>query len=191
MTVDNLIESCKKGDRDAFNELVLKYQDSVINLAYNLLSNRDDAYDAAQETFIKVYRNIGSFRGDSSFVTWIYRITSNVCKDILRKRQKHSNVVSLSPSEDDSDSGFMDIRDDKKTPEERLEVTELQKEVREALSELKAEYREIIVYCDIEQLSYEEISKLLKCPMGTIKSRLSRARTALKNNLLKKSGTNY
>ena len=191
MTVDNLIESCKKGDRDAFNELVLKYQDSVINLAYNLLSNRDDAYDAAQETFIKVYRNIGSFRGDSSFVTWIYRITSNVCKDILRKRQKHSNVVSLSPSEGDSDSGFMDIRDDKKTPEERLEVTELQKEVREALSELKAEYREIIVYCDIEQLSYEEISKLLKCPMGTIKSRLSRARTALKNNLLKKSGTNY
>ncbi|MGN1120320.1 MAG: sigma-70 family RNA polymerase sigma factor, partial [Oscillospiraceae bacterium] len=185
MEQDNLIARCKGGEREAFNELVLKYQDNVINLAYNLLSDRDDAYDAAQETFIKVYKNIGSFRGESSFVTWIYRITSNVCKDILRKRQRQGATVSLSPADDSADSQFMDIKDEKKTPEEMLETTELQREVREALSELKAEYREVIVYCDMEQLSYEEMSSLLKCPVGTIKSRLSRARTALRNNLLK------
>jgi RNA polymerase sigma-70 factor (ECF subfamily) len=99
---DNLISRCQKGDREAFNELVLKHQDSVINLAYNLLSNSEDAYDAAQETFIRVFRNIGSFRGDSSFITWIYRITSNVCKDMLRKRQRQISAVSLSPAYDDA-----------------------------------------------------------------------------------------
>lgn len=188
---ENLIKRCKNGDRDAFNELVLEYQDRVINLAYNLLSDRDDAYDAAQETFIKIYRNIGSFRGDSSFITWVYRITSNVCKDLLRKRMKQSNTVSLSPADESGESQFTDIKDDRRTPEECLEATELQREVRQALSELKKEYREIIVYCDMEQMSYEEVSKILECPMGTIKSRLNRARNALKNNLLKKSGTIY
>lgn len=188
---ENLINRCKKGDREAFNELVLMYQDRIINLAYNLLSDRDDAYDAAQETFIKVYRNIGSFRGDSSFVTWIYRITSNVCKDILRKRMRRINTVSLSPPDESSQSQFIDIKDDKRTPDEHLELTELQQDVRQALSELKKEYREIIVYCDVEQLSYEEAAKLIECPVGTIKSRLNRARNALRNNLLKKSGTIY
>lgn len=176
-----LINECKKGNREAFDKLVLQYQDMVVNFAYSMLSNREDAYDAAQEIFIKVYKNITAFEGKSAFTTWLFRISSNVCKDILRKRQIRSNSVSLDSG--DFDDERMDIEDSRYTPEAAIEKSEKQQLVRKALSEIKAEYREIIVYCDLEERSYEETSQILKCPIGTIKSRLSRARLALKNKL--------
>ncbi len=176
-----LINECKKGNREAFDKLVLQYQDMVVNFAYSMLSNREDAYDAAQEIFIKVYKNITTFEEKSAFTTWLFRISSNVCKDILRKRQIRSNSVSLD-SGDFDDEGF-EIEDSRYTPEAAIEQSEKQQLVRKALSEIKTEYREIIVYCDLEERSYEEASKILGCPIGTIKSRLSRARIALKNKL--------
>jgi RNA polymerase sigma-70 factor (ECF subfamily) len=181
-----IIELCKKGDRDAFNTLVEKYQTQVINIAYSMLSNREDALDAAQEVFVKIYKNIGGFKGKSSLSTWIYRIVSNVCNDILRKRRKNTNVISISTSaqEDDENKDF-DITDTNPTPEELLELSEQQRVVRMAISELSDEYREIVTLCDIEQLSYDEISQILKCPVGTVKSRLNRARSALKKKLIK------
>jgi RNA polymerase sigma-70 factor (ECF subfamily) len=181
-----IIELCKKGDRDAFNMLVEKYQTQVINIAYSMLSNREDALDAAQEVFVKIYKNIGGFKGNSSLSTWIYRIVSNVCNDILRKRRKNTNVISISTSaqEDDENKDF-DITDTNPTPEELLELSEQQRVVRTAISELSDEYREIVTLCDIEQLSYDEISQILKCPVGTVKSRLNRARSALKKKLIK------
>jgi RNA polymerase sigma-70 factor (ECF subfamily) len=181
-----IIELCKKGDRDAFNTLVEKYQTQVINIAYSMLSNREDALDAAQEVFVKIYKNIGGFKGKSSLSTWIYRIVSNVCNDILRKRRKNTNVISISTSaqEDDENKDF-DITDTNPTPEELLELSEQQRVVRTAISELSDEYREIVTLCDIEQLSYDEISQILKCPVGTVKSRLNRARSALKKKLIK------
>lgn len=185
MPETELIERCQRGDREAFNELVEQYQSQVINIAYGMLSDREDAYDAAQETFVKIYRNIGGFKGKSSLSTWIYRIVANVCNDMLRKRQRSAVVVSMSNTISDEDDREMDITDDAPTPEELLELSEEQRVVRIAISELSAEHRQIITLSDIEQLSYEEISEILKCPIGTVKSRLNRARSALKKKLLK------
>lgn len=185
MPETDLIKRCQKGERDAFNELVEKYQSRVVNIAYGMLSDREDAYDAAQEVFVKIYKNINGFRGGSSLSTWIFRIVSNVCNDMLRKRQRAAVTVSLSGAQQDEDGKDIDVTDDAPSPDELLELDERQRAVRLAISELRAEYREIITYSDIEQLSYEEIADILKCPVGTVKSRLNRARGALKKKLLK------
>ncbi len=185
MPETDLIKRCQKGERDAFNELVEKYQSRVVNIAYGMLSDREDAYDAAQEVFVKIYKNINGFRGSSSLSTWIFRIVSNVCNDMLRKRQRAAVTVSLSGAQQDEDGKDIDVTDDAPSPDELLELDERQRAVRLAISELRAEYREIITYSDIEQLSYEEIADILKCPVGTVKSRLNRARGALKKKLLK------
>ncbi|MDY3031505.1 MAG: sigma-70 family RNA polymerase sigma factor [Clostridia bacterium] len=177
----NLINKCRRGSREAFNELVLKYQDRVVGFAYNMLSNREDAYDAAQEVFIRVYKNIRTFEEKSSFDTWLFKICSNVCKDFLRKRQVRAGVISIDTG--DYDESGKEIEDSRYTPEGALEKSEAQRQLRMAMSLIKAEYREVIVYCDIYRKSYEETAKILKCPVGTIKSRLSRARIALKNRL--------
>lgn len=179
-----LIALCKKGDRNAFNELVLMHQNRIMNIAFGMLSNIDDVADAAQEVFIKVFRNIGGFKEQSSFSTWIYRITVNVCNDILRKNSRHK-TVSLNMHFDDEEHEF-DIKDTSMTPDELVHTAEMQNEVRYAISKLKPEYKAVITLYDIEGLPYDKISEILKIPMGTVKSRLSRARTALKKELTKK-----
>ena len=181
-----LLKKCRQGDRDAFNILVQTYQRQVINLAYGMLSDTEDATDAAQEVFIKVYRNIDRFEGKSSLSTWIYRITSNVCKDFLRKRTRTIQSISIYESSEDDDDRPMEIKDSSPTPQEHMEITETQREVRKALDELPEEYKSVIVMYDLEGLSYDEISNVLQCPVGTIKSRLNRARKALKKNLSEK-----
>lgn len=184
MTENDLIKKCKKGSREAFNILFSRYQSQVVNIAYNMLSDREDACDAAQEVFVKVYRNIESFKEQSSFTTWIYRITANVCSDILRKRQRDANVVSINRFTDENKE--MDIKDDAPTAQENMELSERQAAVRSAINELKEEYRVVITLCDIEGMSYDDISAVLGIPSGTVKSRINRARNALKKNLMKK-----
>ena len=180
----DIIRQCKNGNREAFNILVETYQSKVINMAYGMLSNQEDAYDAAQEVFIKIYRNIERFEAKSSLSTWIYRITVNVCNDFLRKRTRTAQTISLYPeSEDDKP---IEIKDDAPTPHEHVEITETQALVRKALDEISEEFKTVIVLYDIEGLSYDEISAILKCPVGTIKSRLNRARKALKKKLSEK-----
>lgn len=180
MPESNLIKRCKDGDRDAFNELFKMYESKVINIAYGMLSDRDDAYDAAQEVFIKVYRNISSFKENSSLSTWIYRITSNTCNDFLRKRMKSAGAISINSFDNENN---MDIPDKSPLPEEYAELSEAQATVRKAISELSDEYREIITLCDVEDLSYEQTANILNCPVGTVKSRLNRARKLLKKKL--------
>ncbi|MCD8180044.1 MAG: sigma-70 family RNA polymerase sigma factor [Firmicutes bacterium] len=184
MTENDLIKKCKKGSREAFNILFSRYRSQVVNIAYGMLSDKEDAYDAAQEVFIRVYKSIESFKEQSSFATWLYRITANVCSDILRKRQKNSNVISINQALDEKKE--LDIRDDSPTPEESMELSERQKAVREAISSLKEEHRIIITLCDFEGLSYDEISEVLSIPAGTVKSRINRARNALKKKLMEK-----
>ncbi len=178
-----LIQRLKKGDRDAFNEIVTIHQNKVVNIAYGMLSSREDALDAAQETFLKVYNGIDAFKGGSSISTWIYRICTNVCTDMLRKRQRSATIISID-REDDENSPIHEIADDSPTPDNSVIMNEQQKAVRHAISQLSDEYRTVLTLCDIEGLSYEEISAVLKCPVGTIKSRLSRARNNLKKILL-------
>lgn len=182
MTDQEMIMRCKKGDREAFNYLVTKYQKQVFNIAYGMLSDYEDASDASQEVFVKVYRYISAFRGQSSFTTWLYRVCSNVCNDILRKRQRRGITVSLD-TDDEEDNGTTELPSEEPGPYEQLELTERQRVVRSAIDSLRNEYREIIIYSDMQQLSYEETAAILKCPVGTVKSRLNRARNALRKKL--------
>ena len=126
MTDEQLAAKVKSGEREAFNILVGRYQSKIINTAYGMLSSREDAYDAAQEVFIRVYRNIESFKGNSAFSTWIYRITTNTCTDILRKRQRRIAAISITEDNDD-DKAPVELRDSAPTPDETLEKTELQR----------------------------------------------------------------
>ncbi len=183
MTEEEIVKDCKKGDREAFDMLVGMYQSKVINLAYSLLSSREDAYDAAQEVFIRVYRSIDSFREKSSLSTWIYRITANICSDMLRKRQRSIRTISVSGVYEDDEDKELELRDNAPTPEEYAQANEKQKAVMDALASMKYEYREIITLFDIEGMNYEEISNILKIPTGTVKSRLNRARLALRKKL--------
>ena len=184
MTENDLIQKCKKGSREAFNALISKYQSQVINIAYSMLSDREDACDAAQEVFVKVYKSISSFNEKSSFSTWLYRITANTCSDFLRKRQRGGNVVSINAPNDDGRE--FDIEDENSSVDDKIELSERQAAVRDAINELKEEHRIIITLCDIEGLGYDEISEALKIPPGTVKSRINRARNALKKNLMNK-----
>lgn len=179
MTDTELVSKIKKGDMTAFDKLVEEYNKRVINIAYSLLSDREDALDAAQEVFVKVYKNIGSFRGESTVSTWIYRITKNVCTDILRKRR--AAVISL--DNEDDESPRLEIADESTSPEQVAERNEKIAIVRKAIATLDENQRTLVTLYDINGLSYEEISAILKCPLGTVKSRLYRARESLRKIL--------
>lgn len=182
MSEKELIRLLKKGDRDAFNILIEEYQTKVINIAYGMLSDTDDAMDASQEVFINIFRSIDNFKENSSLSTWIYRICANVCKDFLRKRMRTTKTVSIYGTGDE-ESEIIQIPDDAYTPEERSEQSELQAQIRKAMDELGEEYRTVLVLCDIEGMSYDDIAQILKCPVGTIKSRINRARQALRKKI--------
>ncbi len=184
MDTDELVRLCKKGDREAFGALVEEYQARIVNIAFGMLSDRDDAMDAAQETFIRIYRAIGGFNEKSSLSTWIYSICKNVCSDALRKRQRTIRGASIEASAADEDSKVIEPADADADPEQRYIKNERQRLVKKALSELKPEYREMITLYDLNGLSYEEIAEVLDIPIGTVKSRLSRARDGLKKKLL-------
>lgn len=183
MTEHELIRLLKKGDRDAFNELVDLYQNKIINIAYGMLSDREDALDASQEVFIKVYRSINTFNENSSLSTWIYRIAANICKDYLRKRQRTTKTVSIHADDEDEKAKIQEIPDEAYTPEESAEHTELQIQIRKAIDSLGSDYKAVLVLCDIEGISYEKAAEILKCPVGTVKSRLNRARIALRKKI--------
>lgn len=176
MAEDKFIAQLRAGDRRAFDTLVETYQNQVANMAYGLLSNREDALDAAQEVFIKIYRNIGAFRGDSALSTWIFRITRNVCTDFLRKRKYET--VSMDAEEDEKPK--LELSDSSHAPEQVVERTQMQRMVREAIAQMDESHRAVITLFDIEGMSYEEIARILECPVGTVKSRLARAREKLK-----------
>lgn len=180
MTGEELVGRIKKGDMHAFDELVGMYEKKVANIAYSLLSDREDALDAAQEVFVRIYRSIGGFRGDSALSTWIFRITKNVCSDILRKRR---SVVSLDTEEEDEPK--VEIADDSVAPHTEYEKKERVRAVREAIADLDENQRAVITLFDLNGLSYEEIAQILRVPVGTVKSRLYRAREALRKKLEK------
>lgn len=171
-----MIERIQTGDGKAFDTLVTEYRQRVVNLSFAMLSDYEEACDAAQETFVKVYRNISGFRGDSSLSTWIYRIAKNVCNDFLRKRKERT--VSI-----DDEEAKTDLSDESYSPEKSAEKKELSRLVRDAISRLDENSREVLVLYEFEHMSYDEIAELLKLPPGTVKSRISRTREKLKNIL--------
>ena len=182
MSEAELIKRLKSDDREAFNILVREYESKIINIAYGILSDKEEALDASQEVFIRIYKNIDSFKGNASLSTWIYRIAVNICRDGLRKRQRSAKTISIDAPVND-DEQIIDLPDSAPTPEQMTEKTEVQLLVRRAIDELSEEYRTVITLCDIEGLPYDKIAEIIKCPTGTVKSRLNRARAALRRKI--------
>ncbi|HHW49075.1 MAG TPA: sigma-70 family RNA polymerase sigma factor [Clostridiaceae bacterium] len=179
----SLINKAKCGDIEAFEQLIEVYQKKVFNIALRMIGNYEDANDIAQEVFIRVYRSLGGFKEQSAFSTWIYRITTNVCLDELRKR-KNKNVVSIDEDVKSDDGEIKrQIEANEPTPEAVAEKNYIKQVVNDAINQLSEEHRTVIVLRDIQGFSYEEIAKITKCPEGTVKSRINRARHALKDIL--------
>ena len=178
-----LVKSSKRGDVKAFETLIESYQKKVYNIALKMMGNPEDANDLAQESFIRVFKSIDKFKEQSSFSTWIYRITTNICLDELRKR-KNKKTFSI-----DEDIKYNDIeiprqiQDEGPLPEDILESKETSQIVRKAINCLSDQHKTVLVLRDIEGFSYEEICKITNCPEGTVKSRINRARSALKDIL--------
>lgn len=172
-----IIEKVLGGDANAFEELVLRYEKTVYNLALRMVGDRDDAFDMTQEAFIKAYGSLSSFRGDSKFSVWIYRITTNVCLDFLRSKSRKQQV-SLTVSDDDEDAQ-LDIPDPKADPEQQLMKKISMQSVEEGLKTLPDKQRQILVMRELGGMSYAEIGKALSIEEGTVKSRIFRARKRL------------
>ena len=178
-----IIEKVLGGDANAFEELVLKYEKTVYNLALRMVGDRDDAFDMTQEAFIKAYGSLSSFRGDSKFSVWIYRIATNVCLDFLRSKSRKQQV-SLTVSDDDDEDAQLDIPDPSSTPEQQLIKKISMQSVEEGLKTLLDKQRQILVMRELGGMSYAEIGKALSLEEGTVKSRIFRARKRLCTFLL-------
>lgn len=178
----DLIEAAQDGDRRAFDSLVEAHYRSVYNTAYRMLGTPSAASDATQSVFVRVWEALSSFRGDATFRTWLYRITMNVCLDELRRRK--NEPLSLTEDDDEREpGGERDMPDLSDEPGRTAEQRDLQRLVQEAISRLPADFRTVIVLYDLRGLSYQEISAVLEIPLGTVKSRLNRARQALREEI--------
>ncbi len=173
-----VIRRVQRGDANAFEYLVAAYEKNVYNLALRMTGSPEDAEDMAQEAFLKAYSSLDSFRGDSKFSVWLYRIVSNVCLDFLR-RQKKRQSFSLSMEDDDGEETELELPDLSRLPEEELEKKLTRDAVRRGLAQLPEDARQILLLREIQGLSYEEIGETLGLEPGTVKSRIFRAREKL------------
>ncbi len=179
-----LITDALHGDIDAFNRLVLAYQDLAFNVAYRMLTDEDLAADAVQNAFISAYKNLRAYRG-GSFKAWVLRMVTNGCYDELR-RQKRRPTVPLDPvSREDGDE--LDsaewLRSDDPQPEDAFDQAELEHALQHCLEALPADFRAVVVLVDVQGLDYEEVSHSVQTPLGTVKSRLARARLKMRDCL--------
>ena len=175
------IAAARAGDQGAFGELVRLYEKRVLALTQRMCRNPEDAAEAAQEAFFAAWQGLKSFRGDSSFSTWLYRLASNACVDLLRREGKRRAVVSL----DDEDLN-LDIPASLPSPQEEAERRELREQIESGLRALPPEYRAVLVLREMQQLRYDEIGEVLGLDIGTVKSRISRGRKKLQSFLLER-----
>jgi RNA polymerase sigma-70 factor (ECF subfamily) len=178
-----LIQTAQHGDLDSFNTLVLHYQDTVFNTALRILGDEDSAEDAAQEAFISAFRSINTFRG-GSFKAWLLRTVTNACYDELR-RQKRRPTTPLEPETNDGEEVDSPrwMADPNMTPDQQFEADELEHAIQHCLDSLPTEFRTVVVLADIQGMDYSEVAIAARVPLGTIKSRLARARLRLRECL--------
>lgn len=178
-----LISDSQNGSLDAFNTLVLSYQDSVFNVALRIMGDSEMAADASQEAFISAFKAIASYRG-GSFKGWLMRIVTNACYDELR-RKKRKPTTPLEPETDDGEemSSPRWLADPNMTPDQRAEADELEHAIQHCIDDLPLEFKTVVVMADLQGLSYAEVSNAVRVPLGTIKSRLARARLRLRECL--------
>lgn len=183
MPEEQLIRRAQQSDNEAFEQLLLLHQKKVYNLCLRMSANPDDALDLSQEAFIKAWRSIGQYQFEASFSTWLFRLTSNVCIDFLR-RKKRRQETSLTENYDDSDEGEeFSLPDTAPLPEEQAITNETKIELAQAMERLGPEHREILQLRVVENLPYEQIAEILDIRVGTVKSRLARARLSLRKIL--------
>lgn len=178
---DRLLVKAKAGDLSALEALIVQYEKKVFNYCYRMTGSREDAEDLTQEVFLKVYRSLSTFQGNSQFSTWLYRIAHNICIDKYR-RQK-AVVVPLTFTENGEERD-RPLPDNAPTPEEQVLSLEQQAQIQKCMEGLRPEYRAVIVLRDIQHHSYEEIAEIMKLPQGTVKSYISRGRAALRAALM-------
>lgn len=178
-----LICDAQRGDLDAFNRLVLVYQDALFNTALRILGDEDLAADATQDAFLSAFRSMNSFRG-GSFRAWLLRTVTNACYDELRRKQRRP-TVPLEPITDNDEEIDTPrwLADPALSPEEQAEAAELEHAIQHCLDALPVEFRMVVVLADVQRLDYSEVAAALKKPLGTIKSRLARARLKLRECL--------
>ncbi len=184
---ESLVRRCQHGDPEAMSCLIVKYQDRVYNTIRKICSNHDDAAELTQDTFVKVLENIGTFRGQSAFYTWLFRVAVNLTLNHCRKRFKLSPVsldASSEPLGKEKEQIINVLADaSQNDPAQLVQQKELVQVMLDAIARLNEEHRTVLVLRDIEQMSYTQIAEVLEIEPGTVKSRLSRARTALRELL--------
>jgi RNA polymerase sigma-70 factor (ECF subfamily) len=173
-----LIRRVQEGDGKAFEALVLKYQERIFRLIRRLLGNSDQVEDMAQEVFIRAYRSLGSFKGEASFYTWLYKIALNTCRNYYRTLGRRPEGSAV-----DGESVLMNLESRRDGPEKEAFRTEFWQKVRSSLQELPQEQREAVVLCDLGGLSYEEMATVIGIPVGTVRSRVFRGRRSLQRQL--------
>jgi RNA polymerase sigma-70 factor, ECF subfamily len=179
----DLVRESRAGNAEAFRELVERYQRKVAAVAFGMVHNREDALELTQETFVKAYENIGKFKGESSFYTWLYRIVVNLGIDFQRRERRHPTVAI-----EDRVSGSNDIVDETLSepagdPFREVRAHEVGERVTQAINELTPDHKAVILLREVEGLSYEEISRVMQCSKGTVMSRLHYARKKLQSKL--------
>ena len=175
------MEAARQGDQDAFEQLVRAYEKRVFALTLRMCGNPEDAAEAAQEAFLAVWQGLKFFREEAEFATWIYRLASNACVDLLRREGRHR--AAAGPSLDDEELR-LETADPAPTPQEAAERAELRRQIENGLRALPAEYRQVLILREMHQLSYEEIGQTLSLDPGTVKSRISRGRKRLQKFLM-------
>jgi len=176
-----LIDQILQGDNDAFAQLIEIYQDKVYNLCLRMCGDREDAKDLAQEAFLKAWRGLRFYKHEAAFSTWLYRLTSNVCIDYLRQK-KRKTAVSLTSQEEEEQ---VDIPDPTPLPEEQVLQQQRNEAVADAMAQLEDEFRLVLTLRVVQERSYDEIAEIMDLKVGTVKSRLARAREKLRKILLK------
>ena len=177
-----IIERVKNGDKKAYDLLVLKYQQRVINLISRFVKNYADALDISQETFIKAYKALPNFRGESAFYTWLYRIAVNTAKNHLTVQSRKITKSDYDVTEIEQIEGNMTLTE-QTTPENLLIKDELQETILNTIENLPEDLKSAIMLREIEGLSYEEIATVMECPVGTVRSRIFRARETIDNKI--------
>ena len=179
-----LIRACQRGDREAFREVVERYQRKIVGVAIGMVHNQEDALEIAQEAFIKAYENIGRFKGESSLYTWLYRIVVNLAIDFRRRERRHP-TVALEDRVGPSGDGYEEtLKDERLTePFQTAQAHQIGTRVQEAINELTPDHKAVILLREVEGLSYDEISRVMQCSKGTVMSRLHYARKKLQKRL--------